>query len=201
VNYTFRALPTRRCSKAGSPRPLRLPLQLQSSAAHHALQAAARLRRRLAQFIAALEPVRRPASSACCSSSFHPTSRPMPDRLRRLSRSSRAAEQTGHCPSPSSSATSLVHRRDLRDPPRAQRRALHRRKRRPRHARGHHRRDYTCYRLRRNGGYTPAELEPSPSASHAARKERDVYVYFKHEDEPTGALNAAAFSRRAASGR
>jgi hypothetical protein len=27
----------------------------------------------------------------------------------------------------------------------------------------------------------------------ALTTQRDVYVYFKHEDEPTGALNATAF--------
>jgi len=30
-------------------------------------------------------------------------------------------------------------------------------------------------------------------------RQRDVYVYFKHEDEPTGALNATAFLKRASS--
>jgi uncharacterized protein YecE (DUF72 family) len=31
-------------------------------------------------------------------------------------------------------------------------------------------------------------------------QDRDVYVYFKHEDEPTGALNATAFLQRAEAG-
>jgi uncharacterized protein YecE (DUF72 family) len=32
-------------------------------------------------------------------------------------------------------------------------------------------------------------------------EQRDVYVYFKHEDEPTGALNATAFLERVDAGR
>jgi uncharacterized protein YecE (DUF72 family) len=31
-------------------------------------------------------------------------------------------------------------------------------------------------------------------------EQRDVYVYFKHEDEPTGALNATAFLQRVDAG-
>lgn len=53
--------------------------------------------------------------------------------------------------------------------------------------------NFRCYRLRRSGGYTAAELQafaqrftPPPQHSH-------LYLYFKHEDQPTGALNAKAF--------
>lgn len=52
---------------------------------------------------------------------------------------------------------------------------------------------YTCYRLRRVGGYSNLELEAFAKRFTALSGERDVYVYFKHEDEPTGALNATAF--------
>src|ERR1700710_639248 len=51
---------------------------------------------------------------------------------------------------------------------------------------------HTCFRLRRNGGYTPAELEAIAARLMHLAKERDVYAYLKHEDEPTGALNAVA---------
>jgi uncharacterized protein YecE (DUF72 family) len=34
----------------------------------------------------------------------------------------------------------------------------------------------------------------------ALAEQRDVYVYFKHEDEPTGALNATAFLARVDAG-
>jgi uncharacterized protein YecE (DUF72 family) len=56
--------------------------------------------------------------------------------------------------------------------------------------------DYTCYRLRRNGGYSALELDAFAKRSIALAEQRGVYVYFKHEDEPTGALNATAFLTR-----
>lgn len=55
---------------------------------------------------------------------------------------------------------------------------------------------FTSFRLRMPGGYSAAE-----AAAHAARfealrsKGRDVYVYYKHEDEPTGPLAAEAMLR------
>jgi uncharacterized protein YecE (DUF72 family) len=52
---------------------------------------------------------------------------------------------------------------------------------------------HTCFRLRRNGGYSALELDTFAKRFTALAKERDVYVYFKHEDEPTGALNATGF--------
>ena len=52
---------------------------------------------------------------------------------------------------------------------------------------------HTCFRLRQNGGYTNAELKIFALRFAEAAKERDVYLYFKHEEEPTGALNATAF--------
>jgi uncharacterized protein YecE (DUF72 family) len=55
---------------------------------------------------------------------------------------------------------------------------------------------FTCFRLRRNGGYSAAELDAFATRFTALARERDVYVYFKHEDEPTGALNAASFLAR-----
>jgi uncharacterized protein YecE (DUF72 family) len=53
--------------------------------------------------------------------------------------------------------------------------------------------DFTCYRLRRSNGYAASELETLANRFTALTSQRDVYVYFKHEDEPTGALNATAF--------
>ena len=35
------------------------------------------------------------------------------------------------------------------------------------------------------------------SAQRELAKDRDTYVYFKHEDDPTGALNAASFLAQA----
>jgi uncharacterized protein YecE (DUF72 family) len=58
--------------------------------------------------------------------------------------------------------------------------------------------DYRCYRLRREGGYSPAELNAFATRFTKLAKEGEVYVYFKHEDEPTGALNALAMLHSAA---
>ncbi|MGA8940456.1 MAG: DUF72 domain-containing protein [Acidobacteriaceae bacterium] len=51
---------------------------------------------------------------------------------------------------------------------------------------------FRCYRLRRSGGYKPAELKAFAKRFRELAQQGDVYAYFKHEDEPTGALNAAA---------
>jgi uncharacterized protein YecE (DUF72 family) len=56
---------------------------------------------------------------------------------------------------------------------------------------------HTCFRLRRNGGYGPAEIAAFAQRFTLLAKDRDVYIYFKHEDDPTGALNAASFLAQA----
>jgi len=50
--------------------------------------------------------------------------------------------------------------------------------------------DFRCYRLRRSGGYSAAQLKAFARRFQKLAKTSGVYVYFKHEDEPTGALNA-----------
>lgn len=50
--------------------------------------------------------------------------------------------------------------------------------------------DFHCYRLRRTGGYTTAELKTFAKRFEKIGKTSDLYVYFRHEDEPTGARNA-----------
>jgi uncharacterized protein YecE (DUF72 family) len=57
--------------------------------------------------------------------------------------------------------------------------------------------DFRCYRLRRNGGYTSAELTAFAKRFTTLSHESETYIYFKHEDEPTGALNAKAFLAKA----
>jgi uncharacterized protein YecE (DUF72 family) len=52
---------------------------------------------------------------------------------------------------------------------------------------------HTSFRLRRTGAYTPLELAEFARRFAALSRERDTYIYFKHEDEPTGALNAKTF--------
>jgi uncharacterized protein YecE (DUF72 family) len=58
---------------------------------------------------------------------------------------------------------------------------------------------HTCFRLRRAGGYGPDEIAAFAQRFLALAASRNVYVYFKHEDDPTGALNAQAFLRALAS--
>jgi uncharacterized protein YecE (DUF72 family) len=61
--------------------------------------------------------------------------------------------------------------------------------------------DFACYRLRRNGGYKPAELKAFASRFTKLAKQAETYIYFKHEDEPTGALNASTMLQLAAGSR
>ena len=56
---------------------------------------------------------------------------------------------------------------------------------------------HTCFRLRRNGGYSPTEIAAFAQRFTLLAKDRDVYIYFKHEDDPTGALNASSFLAQA----
>jgi len=57
---------------------------------------------------------------------------------------------------------------------------------------------HTCFRLRRAGGYTQPEIAAFARKFRGLAAERDVYAYFRHEDEPTGALNALALREAAA---
>jgi len=52
---------------------------------------------------------------------------------------------------------------------------------------------HTSFRLRRNGAYSPAQIAEFAARFMKLAATRDVYAYFKHEDEPTGALNATSF--------
>ena len=56
---------------------------------------------------------------------------------------------------------------------------------------------HTCFRLRRSGGYKPREIAAFAERFLTLAQDRDVFVHFRHEDEPTGALNASAFLRQA----
>ena len=62
----------------------------------------------------------------------------------------------------------------------------------------HTARTHTCFRLRRPGGYKPRQLAALATRLSSFALERDVYAYFKHEDEPTGALNATALLKTVA---
>jgi uncharacterized protein YecE (DUF72 family) len=54
-------------------------------------------------------------------------------------------------------------------------------------------RTHACYRLRHTTGYAADQIATFAQEFLALAANRDVYVYFKHEEEPTGALNAVAF--------
>ena len=58
---------------------------------------------------------------------------------------------------------------------------------------------HACFRLRRSGGYRPREIAAFAQRFRARATDptqpREVYVFHKHEDAPTGALNAAALLR------
>ena len=57
--------------------------------------------------------------------------------------------------------------------------------------------EFRCYRLRRNGGYRPAQLRGFAKSFTELAAAGPVFAYFKHEDEPTGALNAEALLKAA----
>ncbi len=59
-------------------------------------------------------------------------------------------------------------------------------------------RDFACYRLRCSGGYSARQVGAFAKRLSLLAESRDVFVYFKHEDEPTGALNAVAFLKACA---
>jgi uncharacterized protein YecE (DUF72 family) len=54
---------------------------------------------------------------------------------------------------------------------------------------------FRCYRLRKSE-YPPEELDAIVAQIREHSKERDVFVYFKHEETPEGALNAVKALRR-----
>ena len=60
---------------------------------------------------------------------------------------------------------------------------------------------HTSFRLRHTGGYKPARLKDFAKKMSALAADRTVYTFFKHEDEPTGALNATAFLQHVKRGR
>jgi uncharacterized protein YecE (DUF72 family) len=54
---------------------------------------------------------------------------------------------------------------------------------------------FTCYRLRKSG-YTTAQLDSIETTLRQRSSEGEVFAYFRHEDEPTGALCAVDTLRR-----
>jgi uncharacterized protein YecE (DUF72 family) len=54
---------------------------------------------------------------------------------------------------------------------------------------------FTCYRLRRSG-YSAAELDVLENTLRRRSLEGEVFAYFKHEEQPTGAISAVDMLRR-----
>ena len=195
VNYTFRTLPTATMLEgwlAATPPSFRFSFKAPQRITHFK-----RLRECHADVSRSSStrspPSAQPASSARSSSSSHPTSPPTPpashdflaaprlprNRTRQLAFEFRHAswfsEETYDILRDHNAALCIAESDDLTTPE------------------VHTAAPHTCYRLRRNGGYTPAEIAAFAKRFTLLATDRDVYIYFKHEDEPTGALNATAF--------
>lgn len=57
--------------------------------------------------------------------------------------------------------------------------------------------EFACYRLRMPGGYDAATIQAHAAKFRKLSASRDVFVYYKHEAEPTGPLAAEAMLLRA----
>ena len=58
--------------------------------------------------------------------------------------------------------------------------------------------DFRCYRLRRDGGYSPDEIAAQAQKFTGAAQAGRVFAFYRHQEQPTGALNARAMLRHAA---
>ena len=201
VNYTFRALPTAKMLEgwlAATPANFRFSFKAPQRITHFK-----RLRDcegDVAQFVAALEPVRQAGKLGLLLFQLPPNFKANPEVIGGFLAT--PALQTKDAPPAAfefrheswftdetyavlrqhNAALCIAESNDLLTP------EVHT-------ASGH-----TCYRLRRDGGYSAVELDAFVKRFTALAEQRDVYVYFKHEDEPTGALNATAFLARANAG-
>jgi uncharacterized protein YecE (DUF72 family) len=200
VNYTFRTLPTAKMLEgwlAATPTHFRFSFKAPQRITHFR-----RLRdcdEDVVQFVSALEPVRQAGKLGILLFQLPPNFKADPERL--TSFLAVAALQAAGAPPIAfefrheswfsdeiyailrehNAALCIAESDDLTTPE-------------VQTASGH-----TCFRLRRNGGYSAPELDAFATRFAVLARQRDVYVYFKHEDEPTGALNATAFLKRASS--
>ena len=197
VNYTFRTLPTATMLEgwlAAVPSHFRFSFKAPQRLTHFR-----RLRDcedDVAQFVSALEPVRRAGQLGLLLFQLPPNFKSDPERLRafletpalqalnapptafEFRHDSWFSEETYTILRQHNAALCIADNDDLATPE------------------VHTASSHICYRLRRNGGYTEAELNTFATRFAVLAKHRDVYVYFKHEDEPTGARNATSFLAR-----
>ena len=202
VNYTFRALPTAKMLQgwlAATPANFRFSFKAPQRITH--FKRLVECGDDVAQFVAALEPVHEAAKLGLLLFQLPPNFKADVERLRgflaiaalRTAKAPRIAFEFRHeswftdevsaILREHNAALCIAESEDLLTPE-VQTAA-----------------DYTCYRLRRDGGYSTLEIDAFAKRFMALAEERDVYVYFKHEDEPTGALNATAFLARAQAGK
>lgn len=194
VNYTFRTLPTPKMLEgwlAATPPHFRFSFKAPQRITHFS-----RLRDCAAvveQFVGAIEPVRQAGKLGLLLFQLPPNFKADPDRLYELLRtpvlaSAQAppiafefrnetwfADEVRGILEAHNAALCVAESDDLLTPE------------------THPSKTHACFRLRRNGGYTSAELLAFAERILPLTRDRDTYVYFKHEDEPTGALNAQQF--------
>jgi len=192
VNYTFRALPTEKMLEgwlAATPEGFRFSFKAPQRITHFK-----RLREcgaDVAQFIQALEPVRAAGKLGLLLFQLPPNFKADAERLREfLGLEPLAAgsapvafefrDESWFTPEVEkilgerNAALCIAESDDLATPEM------------------HPAASHTSFRLRRNGGYRKSEIVAFAKRFVELARIRDVYVYFKHEDEPTGALNAVA---------
>jgi uncharacterized protein YecE (DUF72 family) len=202
VNYTFRALPTAKMLEgwlAATPANFRFSFKAPQRITHFKrLQDCSA---DVAQFVAALEPMHQAHKLGLLLFQLPPNFKAESDRLKdflsipalqaegappiafEFRHESWFTEETYSILRDQNAALCIAESDDLLTP------EIHTAK------------TYTCYRLRRNGGHSALELEAFAKRFLPLTEQRDVYVYFKHEDEPTGALNATAFFRYVRAGQ
>lgn len=202
VNYTFRALPTAKMLEgwlAATPANFRFSFKAPQRITHfRRLQDCAD---DVAQFVSALEPVRQAGKLGLLLFQLPPNFKADPERLSNFftvpalsatnappiafefRHESWFTDQIYEILRRHNAALCIAESDDLLTPE------------------VHTATDCACYRLRRSGGYSAVELDAFAKRFAALAEQRDVYVYFKHEDEPTGALNATAFLERVDVGR
>jgi len=200
VNYTFRALPTAKMLAdwlAATPEGFRFSFKAPQRITHFK-----RLREceaDLSQFVAALDPVRAAGKLGLLLFQLPPNFKADPERLREFLTLPALADAAtpvafefrheswftpeieailqGH-----DAALCIAESDDLVSPE------------------IHPSTSHTSFRLRRNGGYSDAEVAAFAKKFATLAASRDVYIYFKHEDEPMGALNAAALIKTLGAG-
>jgi len=201
VNYTFRALPTAKMLEgwlAATPQNFRFSFKAPQRITH--IKRLRECENDAAQFVSTLEPVRQAGKLGLLLFQLPPNFKADPERLSsflavptlhtkdappvafEFRHESWFTDETYIVLRKHNAALCIAESDDLLTPE------------------VHTAENYACYRLRRAGGYSAVELDAFAKRFSSLAEQRDVYVYFKHEDEPTGALNATSFLARVDAG-